>query len=60
MAYFLQSRYTASKNAGRLYTSLNVPDVQFGDRFVLTGDATNPVLFAVVRGFGEAAECGSG
>lgn len=54
VAYFLQSKYTASKNGGRLYTSLNVPDVQFGDRFVLTGDATNPVLFS--RSYGDSVK----
>jgi prepilin-type N-terminal cleavage/methylation domain-containing protein/prepilin-type processing-associated H-X9-DG protein len=52
VAYFLQSRYTAVRNGHRLYTSLNVPDVQFGDRFVLTGDATNPVLFS--RPYGDS------
>lgn len=52
VAYFLQSRFTAARNQGRLYTSLNVPDVQFADRFVLTGDATNPVLFS--RPYGDS------
>jgi prepilin-type processing-associated H-X9-DG protein len=52
VAFFLQSRYTAYRNGGALYTSLNVPEVQFGDKFVLLGDATNPVLFS--RPYGDS------
>jgi hypothetical protein len=54
VAFFLQSRYTAFRNGGALYTSLNVPEVQFGDRFVLLGDATNPVLFS--RPYGDSVK----
>jgi prepilin-type N-terminal cleavage/methylation domain-containing protein len=50
VAYFLQSRFTALRNAGRLYTSLNVPEVQLADRFVLAGDGTNPTLFSAPYG----------
>ena len=52
VAFFLQSRFTSARNNHQLYTSLNVPDVQFADRFVLLGDATNPVLFS--RPYGDS------
>jgi len=54
VAFFLQSRFTAARNNHRFYTSLNVPDVQFADRFVMLGDATNPVLFA--RPYGDSVK----
>lgn len=54
VAFFLQSRYTAFRRGGAMYTSLNVPEVQFADRFVLTGDATNPVLFS--RPYGDSVK----
>jgi len=54
VAFFLQSRFTAARNNHALYTSLNVPEVQFGDRFVTLGDATNPVLFS--RPYGDSVK----
>lgn len=54
VAFFLQSRFTAARNAQQFYTSLNVPEVQFSDRFVLTGDATNAVLFS--RPYGDSVK----
>jgi prepilin-type N-terminal cleavage/methylation domain-containing protein/prepilin-type processing-associated H-X9-DG protein len=54
VAYFLQSRFTSARNRHQLYTSLNVPDIQFSDRFVLVGDGTNPVLFA--RPYGDSTK----
>jgi prepilin-type N-terminal cleavage/methylation domain-containing protein/prepilin-type processing-associated H-X9-DG protein len=50
VAFFLQSRYTAARTGHAFYRSLNVPEVQFGDKFVLSGDATNPALFAAPYG----------
>ena len=54
VAFFLQSRFTAARNGGRLYTSLNGPDIQFSQQFVLTGDATNPALFS--RPYGDSVK----
>lgn len=46
VAYFLQSRFTASFSMQHFYRSLRETQVQFPAAFVLTGDATNPYLFA--------------
>lgn len=45
-AFFLQSRYTASLTQHRFYQSLRHAQVILTSAFVLTGDATNPYLFA--------------
>jgi prepilin-type processing-associated H-X9-DG protein len=50
VAFFLQSRFTAARTGHQFYKSLNVPEVQFGDKFVLTGDATNAALFSAPYG----------
>lgn len=50
VAFFLQARFTASRTGGQFYKGLNVPEVQFGDKFVLTGDGTNPALFSAPYG----------
>lgn len=50
IAYFLQSRYVARLTGGRFYQSLALPQISFTDKFVLTGDATNPYLFAAPYG----------
>ena len=46
VAFFLQSRYTATLTTGSFFQSLHDKDVLFTDRFVVTGDATNPYVFA--------------
>ena len=46
VAYFLQSKYLGSITQYRFYQSLAWPRIQITDKFVLTGDATNPYLFA--------------
>jgi prepilin-type N-terminal cleavage/methylation domain-containing protein len=50
VAYFLQSKYLGSITQYRFYQSLSWPQVQITDKFVLTGDATNPYLFAAPYG----------
>lgn len=55
VAYFLQSRYTALLNRGRMYTSLALPQVVFSAQFVLAGDATAPVLFSKPYGDSDKA-----
>lgn len=51
VAYFLQSRYTASLTGGQFYRSLRWSQVQLTSMFVLTGDGTNVSLYAAP--FGE-------
>ena len=46
VAYFLQSKYTASLTNRQFYKSLKHAQVDLSDKFVLTGDATNPYLFS--------------
>jgi prepilin-type N-terminal cleavage/methylation domain-containing protein len=46
VAYFLQSRFTAALTGGGFRRALRHTQVQFASPFVLTGDATNPYLFA--------------
>lgn len=50
VAYFLQSKYVGSTTGYQFYRSLAWPQVQMTDKFVLTGDATNPYLFAAPYG----------
>ncbi len=50
VAYFLQSRFTASLTRGQFGRSLRQTEVQLAAQFVLTGDATNPYLFAAPYG----------
>lgn len=50
VAYFLQSKYVGSLTNYQFYRSLSWPQVQLSDKFVLTGDATNPYLFAAPYG----------
>lgn len=57
-AYFLQSRYTAMLNRGRLYTSLRHAQVVFAQQFVLAGDENNQVFYPAPYGFSvKAPEC---
>jgi prepilin-type N-terminal cleavage/methylation domain-containing protein/prepilin-type processing-associated H-X9-DG protein len=50
VAYFLQSKYTGSLTGFQFYKSLRHTQVDLSDKFVLTGDATNPYLFAAPYG----------
>ncbi|MDP1661811.1 MAG: prepilin-type N-terminal cleavage/methylation domain-containing protein [Phycisphaerales bacterium] len=50
VAYFLQSKFLGSITQYRFYQSLSWPQVHITDKFVLTGDATNPYLFAAPYG----------
>ncbi len=50
VAYFLQSKYTASITGHQFYRSLTHAQVFLSSQFVLTGDATNPYLFAAPYG----------
>lgn len=53
LAYFMQSRYTASLTGGEFYHSMRLPQVALSSQFVLTGDTTNPTL---IGGEGNARE----
>ncbi|MFZ4575159.1 MAG: type II secretion system protein [Phycisphaerales bacterium] len=46
VAYFLQSRYTSSLVGIHFRRSIRLSQIEFSSQFVLTGDATNPYLFA--------------
>ncbi|HYD00134.1 MAG TPA: type II secretion system protein [Phycisphaerales bacterium] len=50
VAYFLQSKYVGSLTQYRFQQSLSWTQVHISDKFVITGDATNPYLFAAPYG----------
>ena len=54
VAMFLQSRYTAILNQSRFYSSLSLAQVQMSQQFVMTGEGTNPTLYAAPFGTGHA------
>lgn len=51
VGFFLQSLYTARLSGSAFFSSLALHQVQFSQQFVLTGDGTNPSLYA--RPFGN-------